>query len=149
MFSKLSKLSFLSLIVSLFVCAQVRAQQSPAITRRHNDRQLKWNPCPPIFPKGCKVTILHRDPATGRSDVFLRLASNVRLPRHWHTSPEHMILVAGTLRVTYDGQRPSVLRPGTYAYGPAKASHEARCAAGPCVLFIAFESPVDAELTIR
>ena len=55
----------------------------------------------------------------------------------------------GVLHVTYEGQKPSVLRAGSYAYGPAKARHEARCAnAGPCVLFIAFESPIDAVLTV-
>jgi len=38
-------------------------------------------------------------------------------------------------------------RAGSYACVPAKAKHEARCAAaGPCVLFIAFESPIDAVL---
>jgi quercetin dioxygenase-like cupin family protein len=58
-----------------------------------------------------------------------------------------MILVSGELHVTYEGQKPAVLRAGSYAYGPAKAKHEARCAkAGPCVLFIAFESPIDAVL---
>lgn len=126
------------------------AQEStgePPISRRHRDSQLKWNPCPPIFPKGCEVTVLHGDPAKGRSDVFLRTPANSRLPLHWHTSPEHMILVAGELHVTYEGQKPSILRAGSYAYGPAKAKHEARCAnAGACVLFIAFESPIDAVL---
>lgn len=128
----------------------VAAQESSveqAISRRHDDPQLKWTPCPPIFPKGCEVTVLRGDPANGPSDVFLRTRANYRLPSHWHTSPEHMILVSGKLSVTYEGQKPSVLRAGSYAYGPAKARHEARCAnAGPCVLFIAFESPIDAVL---
>jgi mannose-6-phosphate isomerase-like protein (cupin superfamily) len=118
-----------------------------AISRKYDDPQLKWNPCPSIFPKGCEVTVLTGDPVNGRSDVFLRVPANYRFPPHWHTSPEHMILVAGELHVTYEGQKPSVLRVGSYAYGPAKAKHEARCAnVGPCVLFIAFESPIDAEL---
>lgn len=126
--------------------AQESAEEQ-AITRRHDDPQLKWNPCPPIFPKGCEVTVLRGDPANGRSDVFLRTPANYNLPLHWHTSPEHMILVSGELHVTYEGQKPSVLKAGSYAYGPAKAKHEARCAnAGPCVLFIAFESPIDAVL---
>jgi len=35
--------------------------------------------------------------------------------------------------------------PGEYAYGPAKLPHEATCTSTtPCVLFIAFEGPVDA-----
>ena len=116
-----------------------------AITRTHDDPKLEWSPCPPIFPKGCEVTVLRGDPSKGASDVFLRTPANYSLPLHWHTSPEHMILVTGELHVTYEGQKPSVLKAGSYAYGPAKAKHEARCAnAGPCVLFIAFESPIDA-----
>jgi uncharacterized RmlC-like cupin family protein len=56
-----------------------------------------------------------------------------------------MVLVSGKLSVTYDGQKTVVLKPGTYAYGPAKLPHKATCAKGDsCVLFIAFESPVDA-----
>ena len=141
------------LLVALLSCVAVAstpvmAQESAgeqAISRTHKDPQLKWGPCPPIFPKGCEVTVLHGDPANGRSDVFLRTPANYRLPPHWHTSPEHMILISGELHVTYEGQKPSVLRAGSYAYGPAKAKHEARCGnAGPCVLFIAFESPIDA-----
>lgn len=127
--------------------AAQEAAGEQAISRTHKDPRLKWSPCPPIFPKGCEVTVLRGDPANGRSDVFLRSPANYKFPPHWHTSPEHMILVSGELHVTYEGQKPAVLRPGTYAYGPAKARHEARCAnAGPCVLFIAFESPIDAVL---
>lgn len=138
-------LAFAAVATTTTVAQEPAGEQ--AISRRHDDPQLKWSPCPPIFPKGCEVTVLRGDPASGRSDVFLRTPANYRLPRHWHTSPEHMILVAGELDVTYEGQKPSVLRPGSYAYGPAKAKHEARCAnAGPCVLFIAFESPIDAVL---
>lgn len=144
-----------SLLAGLLSCVAVAstpalAQESTseqAISRAHKDPQLKWGPCPPIFPKGCEVTVLRGDPANGRADVFLRTPRNYKLPLHWHTSPEHMILVSGKLHVTYEGQKPSILRPGSYAYGPAKAKHEARCAnAGPCVLFIAFESPIDAVL---
>jgi uncharacterized RmlC-like cupin family protein len=56
-----------------------------------------------------------------------------------------MVLVAGELHVTYEGQKTAVLKPGAYAYGPAKRPHAGVCAsATPCVLFIAFESPLDA-----
>jgi hypothetical protein len=47
--------------------------------------------------------------------------------------------------VTDEGQQTTTLKPGMYAYGPAKRPHKAVCANGdPCVLFIAFEAPVDA-----
>lgn len=149
---KITSLLLVLLFCAVALCTPAIAQKTPgeqAFSRTHKDPQLKWNPCPPIFPKGCEVTVLHGDPANGRSDVFLRTPANYRFPWHWHTSPEHMILVSGVLHVTYEGQKPSVLRAGSYAYGPAKANHEARCAnAGPCVLFIAFESPIDAVLTV-
>ena len=49
------------------------------------------------------------------------------------------------MHVTYDGQKTAVLKPGTYGYGPSKKPHSGYCASAvPCVLFIAFESPLDA-----
>lgn len=110
------------------------------------DAQLKWGPCPPLFPKGCEIAVLHGDPAKPNADVFLKVPANYTIPAHWHTSAERMVLVSGELRFEYTGHGPSVLKPGTYAYGPAKAPHKAFCAgSGPCVLFISFESPVDAH----
>ena len=56
-----------------------------------------------------------------------------------------MVLVAGELEVTYQGQVSARLTPGTYAYGPPGRPHGGRCVSdAPCVLFIAFESAVDA-----
>jgi glyoxylate utilization-related uncharacterized protein len=56
-----------------------------------------------------------------------------------------MVLVSGELQVTYDGHDTAVLKVGSYAYGPAKLLHAGLCVSDePCVLAIAFESPVDA-----
>ena len=125
------------------------AAQSPSykpLAFASSDAQLKWSPCPPLFPKGCEIAVLHGDPSKPNADVFLKVPPSYTIPPHWHTSPERMVLVSGELHVQYDGYSPSVLKAGTYAYGPAKAPHKASCtASGPCVLFIAFESPVDAH----
>lgn len=115
------------------------------ISRTARDPGLKWGPCPAFLPKGCQLAVLQGDPAKNNADVFLKVPPNSKLARHWHTSAERMILVAGEMHVTYDGHKPAVLKAGSYAYGPAKLPHSAECKnAGPCVLFIAFESPVDA-----
>ena len=109
------------------------------------DAALKWGGCPEFMPKGCEIAVLHGDPAKNNADVFFRVPANAVIPRHWHTSAERMVLVAGELHVTYDGHPTAVLTPGTYAYGPPGMPHKAACSeAGPCVLFIAFNSPVDA-----
>jgi len=119
--------------------------QAPALVRPALDPTLDWRPCPAFLPEGCAIAVLHGDPAQANADIFFRVPANAAIPRHWHTSAERMVLVSGEMQVAYDGQSPVILKPGNYAYGPAKHPHSATCAAGdPCVLFIAFEAPVDA-----
>ena len=136
------------LLLMAFVSSLALAQAplaEQATTQTAGDPQLKWGPRPPFLPKGCGIAVLHGDPAKDNLDVFLKVPAKSTIPLHWHTSAERMVLVAGELHVTYDGQKAAVLKPGTYAYGPAKHPHKGYCAsATPCVLFIAFESPLDA-----
>lgn len=131
-------------LIGLLAPPQAPAQEK-AITRTAADPQLSWGPCPAFLPQGCGIAVLHGDPAKNNVDVFLKVPARSTLPLHLHTSAERMVLVAGELHVTYDGQQTAVLKPGTYAYGPARLPHTGYCASSvPCVLFIAFESPLDA-----
>lgn len=108
------------------------------------DPDLDWGPCPDFMPEGCGVAVLQGDPEEPNADIFFRLPGNSTADRHWHSSAERMVLVSGELHVDYDGQDPVVMRPGTYAYGPPELPHVAECrSADPCILFIAFEEPVD------
>lgn len=116
-----------------------------AFAHQADDNNLNWGPCPSFMPDSCRIAILQGDPGQPNTDLFFRMAPNTTIPRHWHHSAERMVLVSGEMHVEYDGQDPTVLRPGTYAYGPAEKPHTAYCAEGDaCVLFIAFEEPVDA-----
>ena len=117
----------------------------PALAFAFDDTRLEWGPCPDFIPKGCEIAVLHGDPAKENADIFFKVPANFAIPNHWHTSAERMVLVSGELNVTYEGQPATLLKAGSYAYGPAKLPHKATCGAGaPCVLFIAFEGPVDA-----
>jgi quercetin dioxygenase-like cupin family protein len=121
------------------------AVSEQAVARKADDRSLDWGPCPPFMPAGCALAVLHGDPSKPNADLFFRVPAGARLPVHWHTSAERMVLVSGELRVTYEGQEPVVLMPGAYAYGPPRRPHGGDClSATPCTLFIAFEEPVDA-----
>ena len=141
-------LQLLLLLFSSLVGSSAFAQApvpEPALTQTADDPELKWGACPPFLPAGCALAVLHGDPAKDNLDVFFKVPGNSTIPLHWHTSAERMVLVAGELHVTYDGQKKAILRPGTYAYGPAKRPHHGFCASDDaCVLFIAFESPLDA-----
>jgi quercetin dioxygenase-like cupin family protein len=134
------------LLASLSLAANAAgAPAEHALSNTFQDAKLTWGPCPAFIPKGCEIAVLHGDPAARDSDVYFKVPGNFVIPKHWHTSAERMVLVSGSLTVTYEGQEPVTLKPGMYAYGPPKLAHEATCAAGePCVLFIAFDAPVDA-----
>lgn len=109
------------------------------------DPSVQWAPCPSIFPAGCELTVLRGDPSKPNADVMLKVPGGYEFPAHSHTSGERMILVGGELTVRYKGHAKAVLKPGHYAFGPPGLAHKASCAAGtPCILFIAFEQPVDA-----
>lgn len=119
------------------------AQEKPlALTAA--EASLEWGPCPAFFPAGCQIAVLHGDPARENADIFFKVPADYEIPNHWHTSAERMVLVSGKMTVRYKGQEPVTLKKGTYAYGPPKAPHSATCLQGDdCVLFIAFEEPVD------
>ena len=137
---------FLFILSFLLLGALTSLQaKEPALAYKHDDPRLKWGPCPPFIGKGCEIAILHGDPAKDNVDIFFKVPGDFAIPHHWHTSAERMALVSGTLTVTYDDQASERLETGMYAYGPAKRPHTAYCEKGdPCVLFIAFEEPLDA-----
>lgn len=134
-----------ALVVSGPVILAEEPASEPALSSKAGDPQLKWGPCPAFIPQGCEIAVLHGDPAKANADIFFKVPADFTVPRHWHTSAERMVLVSGELQVTYDRQETTTLKPGTYAYGPAKLPHSAYCSKGAdCILFIAFEAPVDA-----
>ena len=118
----------------------------PPIFRAASDATLQWAACPAPLPGGCELAVLHGDPAKPNADILLRIPGGYAIPPHTHSSAERMMLVSGRLAVRYQGAHQASLNPGNYAYGPAGLPHAATCmAAEPCVLFIAFEGPVDIE----
>jgi quercetin dioxygenase-like cupin family protein len=122
------------------------ATAQPAFGRSADDPGLQWGGCPEFMPEGCQLAVLNGDPAQANADVLLRVPPQSHIARHWHSSNERMVLVAGEMEVSYDHQAPITARPGDYMFGPARLPHDARCRSPqPCVLFIAFEGPVDAH----
>jgi len=140
-FASLSGLALLALGVAV----AATSSGEPALAKTFKDKDLQWGPCPPFLPEGCGIAVLHGDPAKPNVDVFFKVPGGAKIAAHTHTSAERMVLVSGELTVKYEGQPAVTLKKGQYAYGPAGKPHEATCANGDaCVLFIAFESPLDA-----
>jgi quercetin dioxygenase-like cupin family protein len=116
-----------------------------AFIRTADSAEIAWGPCPEFMPQGCALGVLQGNPAERNADVFFKLPAGTTATSHWHSSAERMVLVSGELTVRYEGQEPVVMKAGTYAYGPARLRHDATCSSDlDCILFIAFEEPVDA-----
>jgi quercetin dioxygenase-like cupin family protein len=98
------------------------------------------------MPEGCNITVLHGDPSKRNVDILFKVpGNNYYIPNHKHSSAERMVLISGELHVTYEGEKTNVMKPGSYAYGPSNKPHLAKCVGDePCVIFIAFEEPLDA-----
>lgn len=117
----------------------------PALAVSRDSPQLEWGPCPEFMPEGCAIAVLHGNPAEPEADVFFKVPGGSEIPSHWHHSAERMVLVSGELEVQYEGQDAVTLQENDYAYGPPERVHDARCVSDEeCVLFIAFNGPVDA-----
>lgn len=127
------------------ICVSQSNATEIALAISASDSGVQWGPCPDFMPAECRLAVLHGDPAQPNADVFLKVPAGETLANHWHSSAERMVLVSGQLEVAYEGQQSTTLLPGQYAYGPAKLRHSASCrSADACILFIAFEGPVDA-----
>ena len=141
--------SFPKLTTSLFcltfiLSLNLYAQDEKSLVKVADDPAMEWGGCPEFMPEGCRLTVLHGDPANKNADILIEFPANSEIANHYHTSAERMVLISGELKVTYEGEEPQLLKPGNYAYGPALKRHSAKCGDSPCVLFIAFEEPVDA-----
>lgn len=134
---------FVAGITNFTQAEEMKSEQ--AFSKTWKDASLEWGPCPPLFKDpGCEITVLHGNPAEPNTDIFFKVPKKYSIPWHRHTSAERMILVNGKMEVTYEGQETTLVKSSAYAYGPANKPHNAYCVKGPCVLFIAFEEPVDA-----
>ena len=138
----------LTAILALFVltpAAMLAQDKDMSFTRDAGDERLEWGQCPQFMPDSCRIAVLQGDPAKPNADLFFKMQGNTSVPNHWHHSAERMVLVSGKMEVKYKGQEPAVITVGDYAYGPPEKPHTASCLSEePCVLFIAFNKPVDA-----
>jgi len=148
MFYLSSKVSFIALVL---VCLLSTSQaDEKAVVIDPEASSLTWGACPAFIGEGCQIAILHGDPAKNNLDILFKVPADFKIPHHWHTSAERMILVSGNMTVTYDDQKSELIKTGHYAYGPAKRPHTAYCEKGDdCVLFIAFEEPLDAHEVMK
>src|SRR4029453_103743 len=96
----------------------------------------------PDMPACATGAMLHGDPRTGPAWVLLKLASGCRVPWHWHTANESLVVISGRGTVEMKDAPALVFAPGAYASLPSHHQHQATCTRS-CLLFNAADAAFD------
>lgn len=93
---------------------------------------------------GCTFVQLKGNPRTGPSEAMFTLKAGTPFAPHWHTSPEHVVGVSGTMLWNVKGHKTYRVGAGDFLYYPSKAVHSGRCAPGAdCVYYVYDSEPYD------
>jgi mannose-6-phosphate isomerase-like protein (cupin superfamily) len=134
-----------AVILMLGVAAVVRpvpvlaADPEPMIVL--NPQTLKFTPIPDL-PDCASAAILRGNPRSGPAWVLLKLASGCRVPWHWHTANETLVVISGRGTLAMKDGPPLQFVPGAYAALPAHHAHQASCSR-TCLLFNGADAAFD------
>jgi quercetin dioxygenase-like cupin family protein len=106
-----------------------------------NPQTLKFAPIPDL--PGCaSAAVLRGDPRTGPAWVLLKLASGCRVPWHWHTANETLLVISGRGTLAIKDGPPLQFVPGAYTSLPSHHTHQASCSRA-CLLFNTADAAFD------
>jgi hypothetical protein len=137
-----------SLLVPALMVAAISgaaAQQAPQLVVGIDD--AKFKPVDPAKPDGHAIAVLRGDPATGPSDVLLKMKKTDGTP-HIHSSGYRAMLVSGQA-MHYEKctcEAAGALNPGSYWYQPGGAVHGDACLTDECIIFVSWEGKMDSSL---
>jgi len=122
----------------LFVCSNLRAQDQAVFAPAMKSKFVNF----PGLPACMKGSVQSGDPSKGASVILGKGSAGCRIPWHWHTATEQLMMVSGSAKVEMKDGAPIVLRAGDYASMPTKHVHQFTCQA-TCTLFIASDAAFD------
>src|SRR5262249_61193401 len=127
--------------VLLAVCAAAAALVPSTATQAKDEGQmaavnpqsLKFDPIPQM-PSCASGAIVRGNPRSGPAWVFLKLGSGCRVPWHWHTANEDLVVISGRGTVSMKDGPPLQFAPGAYSHLPSHHPHQPNCSR-ECRLF--------------
>lgn len=106
-----------------------------------NPQTRKFAPIPNM-PSCVSYATVRGDPRTGPAWVLLKLASGCRVPKHWHTPNEDVLIISGVGTMTMEDGQTLPFVPGAYASLPNHHTHQASCSRA-CLLFTIADAAYD------
>src|SRR6266545_5458954 len=89
---------------------------------------------------GVKSVLLWGDPQTGEHGMLRKFPAGFAPPLHTHPSVERLVVISGTVLVSYAGSTEKRLGPGSYSEIPANTEHSAKCVTEADCVFVLVSS---------
>ena len=135
-------------IASALLAFNALAVEKPEVTESTTmiaSAKESWRTCQGL--PGCVFLPLRGDATREASEALFRLAAGTEFPRHWHTSPERVLVIQGTLVMNLENGERHRVGPRDYLYNPGGMVHWGECAQGAdCVYYVHDEKPYDIHL---
>jgi len=137
---KLAPLAILAtLTLTSLAMAQDKSPEKPAVSAPPNFAEFEAGdrqPCEGL--PGCDFMLVRGDPATGPSQWVFRITAGTAFPKHWHSTPENMVGIRGTLTFNFETGEQHALRAGDFLNYQTGMIHWGQCEAGEDCVFYAF-----------
>ena len=92
----------------------------------------------------CRVRSRPGNPDTGPSTFMLKAPAGCRVPAHFHSAEEQLIVIRGTVATGMKGTPTVALTAGGFAVMPGKAIHWFSCEGKePCLMVVSFDQKYD------
>jgi quercetin dioxygenase-like cupin family protein len=96
----------------------------------------------PGVPTCMTGSVQNGDPSKGASVILTKAASGCRIPWHWHTPNEQVMMVSGSAKGEMKDGSPVMLHAGDYLSLPGKSVHRFTCIRA-CSLFLSSDGVFD------
>jgi len=130
--------AFSAVLVVGSMVQSLRAQDHVVYAASANSKFLNI----PGLPTCVAGSVQNGDPSKGGSVIFGKGTAGCRIPWHWHTPTEQLMMVTGRAKVEMKDGSSVTLRSGDYVSLPTKHVHQFTCQTA-CTLFIASDVAFD------
>ena len=125
-------------MVALLLAVSARAQDEPKFESPAKMTLQNF----PGLPQCLKAAATKGDPTKEAAVIYAKLTAGCKVPMHWHTAAEQLMMVSGAARMEHQGGQPEMLSKGSYALLPSKHQHNFACS-GPCEFYIVTDGAFD------
>ncbi|MBV9340777.1 MAG: cupin domain-containing protein [Acidobacteria bacterium] len=96
----------------------------------------------PGLPNCMTAAVENGDPSKGPSVILAKAGSGCRVPWHWHTPTEQLMIVSGSAKGEMKDGSPVQLHAGDYLSLPGKGVHQFTCLRA-CSFFLSSDATFD------